>query len=68
MSQGNQDLTLIIYPWTFVLKEGKICDNSLDYSLVMLRVSEAETLRSPNRSGLVKRAYPRLKVNSTQAG
>ncbi len=39
----------LFHPYIFVLKEGKeIQDDFLDYSLLLLQVGQADTLRSPN--------------------
>jgi hypothetical protein len=44
----NQDLKHLLYPYTFVLSEGKkIKKNYLDYSLCMLQVGFPETIQSP---------------------
>lgn len=38
----------ILHPFIFILKEGtEIQEDFLDYSLLLLQVSQAETLRSP---------------------
>ncbi|MBS4169014.1 hypothetical protein [Parachlamydia sp. AcF125] len=44
----SKDLKLILHPYMFVLKEGKIQENMLDYSLMMLQVSCPETIKSPS--------------------
>lgn len=39
-----------LHPYIFVLKEGtEIQSNLLNYSLLLLQVGEAETLRSPHQ-------------------
>jgi len=44
----DQDLKPLLYPYTFVLTEGKeIQTNSLDYSLCMIQVGLAEKIPSP---------------------
>ncbi|MGE4574625.1 MULTISPECIES: hypothetical protein [Parachlamydia] len=44
----SKDLKIILHPYIFVLKEGKIQENMLDYSLMMLQVSCPETIKSPS--------------------
>lgn len=44
----NQDLKPLLYPYTFVLTEGKeIQKNSLDYTLCMVQVGLPEKISSP---------------------
>jgi hypothetical protein len=46
--KSNQDLKPLLYPYTFVLTEGKeIQNNSLDYSLCMVQVGLPEKISSP---------------------
>lgn len=47
-SETKQTLKTILHPYLFVLKEGvEIKKNLLDYSLVMLLINSAETIKSP---------------------
>ena len=46
--RSNKNLKLMLYPYLFVLKEGpKIQSDYLDYSLLMLRVTSPEIIKSP---------------------
>ena len=56
--QNHQDLHNILHPYIFVLKEGSTIDqNLLDYSLLMLKVSNQEVIQSPG-SGKVMQLLP----------
>lgn len=47
----NKDLKPILYPYMFVLKEGKtIQTNLFDYSLMMFHVGRPETIHSPRKA------------------
>lgn len=47
----RSDLKAIIYPYLFILSEGKtIEDNPLDFQLMMFHASSKELLPSPQRS------------------
>lgn len=49
--KARKNLKLILYPYLFVLKEGReIKHDFLDYSLLMLQVGCLETIRSPQPS------------------
>ena len=70
-SKINKDLKPLLYPYLFVLKEGKTISTDLfDYSLMMFHVGKPETLRSPTplqklSSKLMKKRKlksPRLKT------
>lgn len=65
----NKDLKPILYPYMFVLKEGKTINSDLfDYSLMMFHVGQPEILSSPKRTkrNLTKSSY-KLKNNSKRA-
>lgn len=56
--QNHQDLHDILHPYIFVLKEGSTIDqNLLDYSLLMLKVSNQEVIQSPG-SGRIMQFLP----------
>ncbi len=45
---NNQHLRSLVYPYTFVLQEGKrIKKNLLDYSLMIMLSEPSEIIRSP---------------------
>lgn len=55
---NQQDLHDILHPYIFVLKEGfTIEQDLLDYSLLMLKVSNQEVIQSPG-SGRVMQFLP----------
>ncbi len=57
----NEDLKHILQPFLFVLKEGtEIREDFLDYSLLMLQVSCAETIKSPGKRTQRGAHYPIL--------
>lgn len=57
----NKDLTLMLHPYLFVLKEGKeIKTDLLDYSLMMLQVTSPEVIRSPDVTPLFIPNYDKL--------
>lgn len=47
MSFRGQDIKHIFYPWAFVLKEGEMNENRLDYSLMLLQIGQTEIVKSP---------------------
>ncbi len=48
-SRLNHKLKKMLYPYTFVLKEGKkIEDDFMDYSLLILQMGQQEVLKSPH--------------------
>lgn len=46
-SKYPQQLLNLLHPYQFVLKEGDIRKNSLDYSLLLLQVTCHEIIKSP---------------------
>jgi len=65
----NKDLKPILYPYMFVLKEGKTIQRDLfDYSLIMFHVGQPEILSSPKRAKrtLSKPSY-KLKTSPVEA-
>ncbi|MFI5344319.1 MAG: hypothetical protein ACHQUC_08885 [Chlamydiales bacterium] len=52
-----------IHPYVFVLKEGRqIHRNFLDYSLLLLQVGQADTLRSPIHYQSQKTSSPAVQL------
>lgn len=49
-TQSKHTLKNILHPYLFVLKEGgKIQNDFLDYSLMMLHINSSETIKSPKQ-------------------
>ncbi len=54
-SLRNKDLQDLLHPFAFILKEGEDIDNNfLDYSLLMLKVSHPEVIRSPGSDKVMR--------------
>lgn len=48
--QNQKDISLLLHPYLFVLKEGKeFQEDYLDYSLHMLMLNCPETIKSPEK-------------------
>ena len=57
----HESLKQILHPYVFVLKEGtKIKQDYLDYSLLMLQVTNPEIIQSPEKADQDYPAYPML--------
>ena len=55
MKEPQKNFDHLLHPYMFVLKEGKkINEDLLDYSLLLLQISETDILRSPKKPSNMK--------------
>lgn len=64
-SEAKHNLKTILRPYLFILKEGgKIKNNLLDYSLMMLLINSSETIKSPAiKKNIVTKSVSKMEIN-----
>lgn len=64
-SEPKQTIKTILHPYLFILKEGgKIKNDFLDYSLMMLLINSSETIKSPKtKTNAVSNIVSKMEIN-----